>query len=486
MSRRLLRIETLAVIAAALILTFILMLEPIIGIADNGDFQRIMASTGLGYLGESNRDKYFGFIERLYSVNDIPLTLKGFYISTEIFLVKFAIFLNRLVKDNGIFDIRFLSIIYSVIFLFSIYLILKYSRPKSILTGLFLAFLLIAFFTDVGYISYFNSLYGESVSFTFLLLTIGTALCLVRLEKPSVWVLAGFFTASLFLIGAKVQNVLIAAVIILFGIRLRQIRKDRLWRNTLLICVLLLSLSSAVIYLSVPKGIKDCNKYQTVFYGILKDSPNPSKDLQELGLDPKFSVLAGTNFFMKDLPYNLKDPAMEKELYDKISRGKILAFYIRHPLRYAEKLEKTANSAFTVRQEGFGNYEKAENTRFGQMSNSFGVWSSVKNSIIPHSLLFVVIFYILYLGILAMLHIRAKGNSCKAYIEVFMVIALIGLIQFLVPVLGDGEADLSKHLFLFNVSFDMMLISGMSWSAGKSLELGKKILKERPFRIKFI
>ena len=474
------RLELLVVIAAAIILTCLLILRPIAGIADNGDFPRIMGSTGLGYLTPYSSDNYIGFINRLYSVNDIPLKLAGYYISTEIFLVKFAILLNRIVSDNGIFDIRFLAFVYSGVFLFSIYLIIKYNKHKPSFVNWVLAALIIAVFTDVGYVSYFNSLYGEPVSFTFLLLTIAFALYIIRKKQPSLWVLAGFFTSALFFTGAKVQYVPVVIFIALFSIRLYRVRKDKAWRNLLILLTGLLIISSAGIYLSTPKGIKNCNKYQAVFYGILKGSPDPQKDLQELGLDPKFAVLAGTNFFMKNLPYNLKSPVMEKELYDKIKRSKIIMFYAKHPLRYLEKLEITAWNAFEIRQEGFGNFEKSEKVKFGQMSNSFSFWSSIKKIVIPRSLVFVVFFYLLYYLVLIRLHMRAKDWNGKIYIEIFMIIGLIGLIQFIIPVLGDGEADLSKHLFLFNVCFDIMLVLSITWLAGKSVLLGKMLGKLKP------
>ncbi len=473
------RLEFLVIIIAAVILGFLLMVRPIIGIADNGDFPRIMGSTGLGYLTPNNPDNYFGFINRLYSVNDIPLRLAGYYISTEIFLVKFAILLNRIAADNGIFDIRFLSFVYSGILLFSVYLILKYNKHKSAYVNWLLAVLIVVAFTDVGYISYFNSLYGEAVSFSFLFLTTAAALYLVKKDVPSIWALAGFFTASLFLIGAKVQNVPIVVIIALFGLRLRQIRKDKAWRYALIVFTGLLIISSTAIFLSTPKGIKNCNKYQAVFYGILKDSPNPSKDLQELGLDPKFASLSGTNFFMKDLPYDLKSPDMEKELYDKIKRSKIFLFYAKHPLRYLKKLERTAQSAFSIRQEGFGNFEKSESTKFGQMSESFGIWSSIKKVVIPRSLMFVIIFYILYYRVLISHHIKARDLREKSYVEIFMLIGLIGLIQFVIPILGDGEADLSKHLFLFNFCFDIMFVLSLTWLIGKSVSVGKMLYNSR-------
>jgi hypothetical protein len=479
MKTKLFRVEFVAIMFVLIILTFILMVKPIIGVADNGDFSRIMSSTGLGYSAENGEGRFFSFINRLYSINEVSPKVQEFYISTEIILVKAAIFLNKLVTNDKTFDIRFLSLIYLTLFIFSIYIILKCSRQKPALVNWILALLIIVVFADIGYISYFNSLYGEAVSYTFLLLTVGIALYLLKQQNKSVWVLAGYFVSSFFLIGAKVQNVPLAAILILFGLRLWQLRKDMVWKSVIVMSSILLVISAAVIYQSTPERIKNCNKYQTVFYGILKDSPNPQKDLQELGLDPKFAVLAGTNFFMRNLPYDLKAPNMEKELYNKINRSKIFEFYLKHPLRYMEKLEKTANNAFMIRQDGYGNYEKSETIIPGQMSNSFSLWSSLKRWIIPNSLIFVVLFYTFFFVILIMQHMRAKEASGKIYLEIFMLIGAIGIIQFLVPVLGDGEADLSKHLFLFNVSFDMMFVISLTWLTDISLKLGRKMLETR-------
>jgi len=51
----------------------------------------------------------------------------------------------------------------------------------------------------------------------------------------------------------------------------------------------------------------------------------------------------------------------------------------------------------------------------------------------------------------------------KRYVETFALVGVIGAISFLIPVIGDGEADLSKHLFLFNAVFDVMFVSGILW-----------------------
>ena len=66
---------------------------------------------------------------------------------------------------------------------------------------------------------------------------------------------------------------------------------------------------------------------------------------------------------------------------------------------------------------------------------------------------------------------------------IIAVISLQGLfknvtmISFIVPIIGDGEADLSKHLFMFDVCFDMMLVSSVIWLV---FALASNILNKLP------
>jgi hypothetical protein len=43
--------------------------------------------------------------------------------------------------------------------------------------------------------------------------------------------------------------------------------------------------------------------------------------------------------------------------------------------------------------------------------------------------------------------------------------------QFVLPVVADGEADLSKHLFLFNICFDLLFTAGLAYVAQKAVSL---------------
>lgn len=246
------------------------------------------------------------------------------------------------------------------------------------------------------------------------------------------------------------------------------------WKRVIAVCVVSLFITSTASYFSIPGVMRVCNKYQSVFYGVLKNSESPNNDLEELGLKTEYVQLAGTNFFMDEYPINIKDPVFLKEINRNISPLKVGLFYIRHPLRYLEKLGITANKAFNLIL-GFGNYERMYNIEAKKEVGYFRMWNDFKVTFMPHSLLFIIFFFIAYAVILSVQYIKARKAAEKIYFSTFIMVMLIGIIQFVVPVICDGEADLSKHLFLFNVCFDIMFVYMFILLLELIVELGRKI-----------
>jgi len=468
--------EIIAVILATVILTTVLMIKPIIGVADNGDFYRVMIPVGLEYLTDDYSEKYFNYIHSKYRVRNVGVWGGGDYITTHIIPVKLAIFLNNLVLfHSGIFDIRFLSVIYSVILLFSLFLITKYTQSRYKPVNWLIMALSVLVFLDVGYISYFNSLYGEAASYVFLLLTVAITIYILKCERPKISVLIAFFIAAIFFVGAKQQNSPLVVLFAAFGIRFLWLRKDWLWKNTVIICTIVLILASGLVYSVISQEIRNINIHQAVFFGILKDSKTPEEDLQELGLDPKLSVLAGKTYYDENVPIKPKSEELKKEFFDKISYTKIVAFYLKHPIRFIQKMEVTANNAFTIRQGYLGNYEKSEQLEPGKQTNLFSLWSYIKQTRIPHHLWFVVLFYIVFYSVWFVEYKKTGTIKERVFLELYALIGISGLIQFVLPMLADGEGDLSKHLFLFSVCFDIMFVTAVVWAVKTALERKQRL-----------
>lgn len=452
--------------AAFVILIYVLVLHPVVGMADNGDFLRIMTTVGLDYLNPSlsYEDKYFGNFIRQFQL--VPLGL-GAYASTQVVLVIAATWLNKLLYSTEVFDMRFLGAVYGLLLMAAFYTLVRYQKKRSLIFNLALAALLLFVFADSAYTAYFNSLFGEPVSFVFLLLTAGLAIGLTRSEKPSRKLLILFFLCAIFMVGSKIQNAPIGVLMGLYGLRFLRFRPDQSWRRTVIGFSIFLLAGSAAMYVFAPKQLKEINMYQTVFYGVVKDSPTPEADLEELGVDPKLAVLAGTNFFTPNTPIPQRDPVLYESFYNHMSHSKIAWFYLKHPVRLIGKLDVAAQNGMTIRPYYLGTYEKSEGLPRGTVTEKYNVWSELKHKWMPNRFYHVLLFLIVYLAVLTWEYVRARSLRSKVYLELFALIAAAGAISFLIPVIGDGEADLAKHLFLFNVCFDMMLVASVLWIVHK-------------------
>ena len=454
MKLKFVRPEIVSAFASLFILVYVLMLRPVIGVADNGDFARIMSSTGLYYMSSGFDERYFGYVNREYSVG-VPIPFGGGYFSTEIFIVAIAVILSQSVLPSGIFDIRYLSLIYLIVFIAALFLIVLGIHKKWGWTGWLTAAVSVLVFSDMAYISYFNSFYGEAVTLVFLLLMTGAGIFLASTGKPRLWVLILFFLGAIFFVGAKVQNSPAGLLAALLSFRLIRLGKDNLWKHTVVFSTACVIAVSVLSYITISKDIKTCNKYQTVFYGIIKNSPDPAGDLRELGLNPEYKVLAGTNYFMTDYSIDIRTPEFKKEIDSKINHLKIAAFYLKHPGRLLNKLEIAAFNGFKLKQ-GFGNYEKYPGVGYKTTANILSFWSNFKLGALPHTLLFITIFFTGFILVLTVEYLRNKEFQARLLMEIMAFICLTGIMQFVMPIIGDGEADLSKHLFLFNVCFDLM------------------------------
>lgn len=458
MERKSWRFEIVAVLAVAAIIGWLLIAKPLIGVANNGDFERIMGTVGLADLHpeEPYADKYFAYFHRLYANSQLGL---GGYISTQLIPVFAAKLVNIVLFSSKLFDVRFLAGLYALVFLSGLYMILRWARTGSRLADGLLAALFVVVFADVGYMAYFNSLFGEPVTFAFLFLMLGFGFAIGKSKRPTIGMLAGFYISAFMMFGSKIQYAPIGIVLALLGFRLWKLRDDRSWRRAVIWMSGFLAIAAVAFYVTAPKELSSINNYQTVFYGVLKDSPTPERDLEKLGISPELAVLANTNYFTADTPIKQNDPMLKEAFYDKISYGKIIGFYLTHPSRFVSKLEKAAENGRMLRPYYLGTYEKSVGKQAGAVAEMYSGWSKFKKDVWPHSLLSVIVLYIVYFAGVIGYYIRSWEHSRRFVSELLAAVGVIGAIAFVVPIIGDGEADLGKHLFLYSLCYDVMLVT---------------------------
>ena len=274
--------EAAAIGGAAVVLVYFLFVPPLIGLADSGDFLRVMSTVGLYYgMSEQNRDMlFFGYFHHLYRW-DPKFFTNGGYVSTQVPLLALAVYAERMFTRDGWFDIRWLSAVYAVSFVTACALLMWMLRREAAAVRWTAALVVLFVFADLGYVAYFNSFYGEPVAFLSTLFLVLTVVALVSREKPPVRLLAAYFVAAAWLAGSKLQYTPAALPFAVAGWMFSRLRPDdRRFRVTARIGAVAVVVCAAVVFAANPSGLKHINLYQSVFFGILRESNDPQADLR--------------------------------------------------------------------------------------------------------------------------------------------------------------------------------------------------------------
>lgn len=474
-------IEAIILIIIGGILLNTLFIYPVIGRFNNGDFDKLMTYGGISEIGKNYDKIYDGFMHTKYLISD-PGVLLPFYwdwVSIAI-LVKLAVMLSLVVNrfSTRIFDIRYLSAIYCVMFLIGNFLILSYkrfSKTIKIAAGAFN----ILFFTSTCYIAYFNSFYGEAGTIVFFFLNIGTYLYLITRDKPMVRDFVCFFIASGGFLTAKSQNLpLFLFMLIIYG-SLYYFYREKSYRKSILIGSAVVFAFCFISYFSLTNTIKQNNIFQSVFTGVLRGSKAPEKDLEYLGLNKKFAAFSGHSFYNKDKGLDPLGKDMMKEFYPNISNWKILEFYLSHPDRMWQKIEDAADSAYSFSKPGKWSFQKNQYDTKKKLNN-FRVYLIDKFPDFHHNVYGYIVFSISYFGISVFYLIRSKEMDIKLLNLMVIFILVCGSSQFILPVIGAGHGDFDKHLFLLNLSYDAMFGIALLWC----LHIVEKVFCAVKFKIR--
>lgn len=455
-------IAWLGVIVAGGLIICLIMIPPVIGVADNGDFNRVIGMSGIAPFDkqEPYDERYFAYSHTIWAYGGYT---HGGYVSTHVLLVAVSGWISRIFSWYH-YDIRFIGACYTALLLTALAIFVRHSpilanRKSTAVVAAFTAASIIWVFGDIAYTAYFQSFFGEPYALVGMLLAAASAVALASSEKPSGRMLALFIGATLAVATAKLQNAPLGFAFALLVWRMMELRPDRRWRRLTVTGISLLTACSIIMIVFAPDRLVHANRYQTIFYGVLKDSPDVVKDMRELGIPEKYAGLAGTNYYETDTVIPQSDPTLRREVLDRIGHKDILLFYLKHPDRFASKLEKAANAGASIRPYYLGNYDKQAGKPPRALSHKFSSWSQWKAHRMPHSLAWFASIYALYLAWLVIWWLRAPSRRARLVPETLAVVALAGAFAYAIPLIGDGEADLGKHLFMFNVCFDMMVVS---------------------------
>jgi hypothetical protein len=318
-----------------------------------------------------------------------------------------------------------------------------------------LAGLLILVFGDPGYVAYFNSFYSEGTAVVFLGLGMGSALFLITGRSRGTLPLVGYFLASALFITSKPSYIPLALPLAVFGIYLAS--RVELGRSKYLLTgVLGLALCGLAFWYNqqVPEISKIHGTYVGICIDLLPKSPTPREDLDAIGLNPDYEAFSGTTPFQPDSPLN--DQAVESDFASVTHSYGLQRFYLSHPSRLYDLSARCVKHAFSTRVARLGYYEAS--TGKPPRSQPPGVWSSIRENLFPKSISFLAGFFATGIGAIFLI-IKSTSEPAKPIYALYLLFLTIAIIQFFVAVLlGGGEPDVEKHLFMFNLAFDVCLV----------------------------
>ena len=440
-------LDALLLAVLSTILSIQLFIPPFIGLADNGDFPKI---SGLFSLTKDQRQNFRYFVsEYEYSQNSYDRGLRF----SGVVPAAAAIYLSRLIHGPKQFDIRYLGLCHGIMFLLTFYLFLVFLRRYPLPTRATLAALSLWIFSDVAYVSYFNSFYSDTIAYLGLLLMTVTALHIAT-NNQSRWVFWVLFSlAAILFTTSKAQHGLWAVFPAAFavwsgfmsGSRLRKLYGCSL-------CAVLLLTSAVEFFLGTPKWYKATALYSVIFLKVLQYSPAPERDIQSLGLSPGDLRNVGLTPWRPHSP--VADEKWLTKFYGVASRS-LPRFYLHHPKRVLQLLMRDLKEhGAQIRFRELANFRQADGYPPGALATRFSSWSWLRTALLSRWPSMLVLWYLLIIAVCMVSVVNSSDNLTSRLSAICLGIVAMAMLEYCFASLSDA-LQTERHLFLFHAMTDV-------------------------------
>ncbi len=278
------------------------MVPPVPGIADNGDFGKMIGRYGLGSGAVFEYAKTKFYFDGKYRYNP------G-YQSSEILLIAPAVALGVAISRDGSVDLRVMGALHTALRVLALFLAVPLLGRAWL--GLVAAFL----FCDFMYAGFLNSFYMDVAALPFTLLA--AAFYLRAMRSGRVW-------DSVALAAAAAGTLLVAACI-----------PPRYF---------------------VATDYAGRNPFNIIFSQIVPNSAAPDGALAELGLDASYRRFSGMTADWSEVPWG--DAEFRREFTRRTGYPAILRFYMRHPGDACKALRSSLDVSGRF-QSPLGNFDSA-------------------------------------------------------------------------------------------------------------------------------
>ncbi|ANZ67337.1 hypothetical protein ABPD29_06400 [Secundilactobacillus paracollinoides] len=465
-----------ACLFAAVVTIPLLFLTPIHGLADNGDFYRAMLSNGI-YRLPSQHSQYLSFVIQKFGLMQYFNENNVAVFSSQTLVVKLAVLLNELFYSRHIFDIRFLAAVYEGFFLGAIYLLTKaLVHPHRNISSYIIAALVVLMFADGTMTLYFNSFFAEPGMLIAAMYLFAALMAIVHKCYRHDWPMIVLFVVStVFLITNKQQNAPLALSFIVAGAGLLFLPTLSAHRLAIIASLVLILGAGGLTYKLINSEFSTVNQYQALTHGALIETSDPSRKLEKQGLNEAYALMRNENYYPKTFTaVKPSDPNIQKQLLNKYGTGWLIRYYAENPKQFAQLMDLAAKDVMQTRVSAVGDFARGSGKKAGAQSTFFTGYSRFMSNYFPgryaFDCLLAVAFRAIY-SVSAWLDYRAKRTG--GLIRFFLVTGLMTVCVFvpIISIIGDGDADLAKHLFMVPVCYNLTFILFVSDVLNKRLWL---------------
>ncbi|MFC6180429.1 glycan biosynthesis hexose transferase WsfD [Lactiplantibacillus daowaiensis] len=453
----------LAVLICALLAGYLTFVPPINGLADNGDYYRAMYSNGI-YKLLGTHYNYFGYVTQKFGLMKYYNEYRSVNFSSQPLFVKLAIWLNKLFYSKSIFDIRFMGLVNYGFYLGSIYMITDaFTYPAKRLRNYVIAGLVVFIFGDSSFTLYFNSFFAEPQMLSMTLYSFAAILLLARQRYRHRWPLIILYAIStMLLISSKSQNAPLALSYVVVTLGLLFLPNFKAQRLYIFVGMGLLLVTGGLTYKLIGSSFTDINQYQAFSHGVLTQTGDPSKDLKKGGIDEQYALMKDQDYYAKQFAtIQPSQSYVKKNLLPNYNFAWIVKYYATHLKQFGRLMDLTAADVMITQVKAVGDYTKASGQPAGKQVTFFTGWSQLAGAFFPQKFAFDCLLAVAIAMVYAVgCYNDLRNHESEGVLRFFLVLGLLTMFIFvpIISIVGDGDADLAKHIFMVPVSIDLIFI----------------------------
>jgi hypothetical protein len=469
-------------LAAAGLVLFHLFVPSVIGTSDTGDQRRLLCQIDAGdpHFGDGrNSAERFAAI-RLDAIPPNPVHCGAFrvterYPSSALAVLFPAQQLTHLAGLGGALDLRMAGLLYTALFglVIGVFVLVL---PGPRLARIAVAAALGLLGADATFIPYFTSAFSEPMEYVALLGTFAALLALWRRPVVSPWRVAAVTVVFAVMVTAKSQDIPLCGVLALALVTVRCPVGRLRGRVTarvipVVAAALLLVLGATDLYLQ-PRQYNEQLVYTDVFFTILADSPHVQTDLAEFGLPADLARYAGRTWFA--VSDELAQDPNYKIFLRKTTMKDVALFYARHPGRVWPVTRLGIQDVLKARHP-LPNTTRYE-TATPQVVCRICLIPPVGKALAPAAVAIWPAWELTVLAVGMLLVLRRRADLPWRALGLMLITTVaFALFHTATAILGDGYAELGKHVFPAVVDTWMVIplvLLGVAGLAGRQANPG--------------